>query len=549
MGNQFEFTPGQIPGSVDIISPVDTSLGTANRQIARGAGLVMAAFAINNIVGLARQVIVLNAFGTSGEMDAFIAANRVSETLFTLVAGGALASAFIPTFTSLLVKDDQRGAWKLASAIANLILLILTLAALLAAILAPLIVRYILAPGFASNPAQEALAVDLMRLMLPSAILFGLSGLVIGILNSKQIFFLPALAPTMYQLGMIFGVLVLSNRMGIFGLAWGVLLGSALYLLIQIPSVVRLGGQYFPILGLTLPAVREVGRLMVPRLLGIAFVQLNFWVNIWLASRLSPGSVTGLLVAFTLMLMPQALIAQSIAIAALPTLSAQFAQNKLSEMRSSLASSLRSVMLLSLPAALGLILFRQPLIELLYQRGEFTALSTQLVAWALLWYAVGLVGHSIVEIMVRAFYAMRDTKTPVLIGVMAMSLNVVFSVLFSALFSRLGWMPHGGLALANSLATMLEMVALIYVMRNRLHGLEGRRLMIGFGQAALATGIMSLVLAAWINQTLEQSVWLVILGGVALGAGVYGVMVLVMGVNEARGMLNMIRHFVRGKVS
>jgi len=528
---------------------VDTSLGTANRQIARGAGLVMAGFALNNMIGLARQMVVLNAFGTSGEMDAFLAANRVSETLFTLVAGGALASAFIPTFASLLVKDDQQGAWKLASAIANLILLILTLAALFAAILAPLIVRYILAPGFATNPAQEALTVDLMRLMLPSVVLFGLSGLVIGILNSKQIFFLPALAPAMYQLGMIFGVLVLAPNLGIFGLAYGVLLGSALYLLIQLPTLVRLGGKYFPIFGLKLPAVREVGRLMVPRLLGLAFVQLNFWVNTWLASRLSEGSYTGIVFAFTLMLMPQALIAQSIAIAALPTFSAQFAQNKLNEMRSSLSSSLRSVMLLSLPAALGLIILRKPLIELLYERGEFTAGSTELVAWALLWFAVGLVGHSVVEIMVRAFYAMHDTKTPVSIGVLAMSLNVILSVLFVALFSRWEWMPHGGLALANSLATFLEMIALLYVMRGRLKGLEGRKVLIGFGKAAIATFLMTLVLMAWMNQALSRPVWLVVIGGVALGAGVYGVMVLVLGVKEARSLLSTVGQFVRQKIS
>jgi putative peptidoglycan lipid II flippase len=526
---------------------VETSIGTANRQIARGAGLVMAAFALNNLVGLARQVIVLDAFGTTGEMDAFLAANRVSETLFTLVAGGALASAFIPTFTSLLVKDDQRGAWKLASAIANLILLILTLAAILAAVFAPLIVRYILAPGFSANPAQEELTVRLLRLMLPSTVLFGLSGLVIGILNSKQIFFMPALAPTMYQLGMIFGVLVLSPSLGIFGLAWGVLLGSALYLMIQVPVVLRQGGQYFATLGLKIPAVREVGRLMVPRLLGLAFVQLNFWVNIWLASRLAEGSVTGLVVAFTLMLMPQVLIAQSIAIAALPTFSAQYAQNKMNEMRSSLATTLRSVILLSVPASLGLILLREPLIRLLYQRGEFTPLSTQLVAWALLWYAVGLVGHSVVEIMVRAFYAMRDTKTPVLIGVVAMSLNVIFSVLFLAWFTRLGWMPHGGLALANSLATVLEMVALLYFMRGRLKGLDGRRILIGAGQAAGATFVMSLLLLAWLNQSIDQPIWLIVVGGVALGAGVYGVMVLIMGVKEARDLLNAASQFVRKK--
>jgi putative peptidoglycan lipid II flippase len=349
----------------------------------------------------------------------------------------------------------------------------------------------------------------------------------------------------MYQLGMIFGVLVLAPDLGIFGLAYGVLLGSALYLLIQLPTLVRLGGKYFPILGLKLPAVREVGRLIGPRLLGLAFVQLNFLVITRLASRLTEGSYTGVVFAFTLMLMPQALIAQSIAIAALPTFSAQFAQNKLNEMRSSLSSSLRSVMLLSLPAALGLIILRKPLIELLYERGEFTAGSTQLVAWALLWFAVGLVGHSVVEIMVRAFYAMHDTKTPVLIGVLAMSLNVILSVLFVALFSRWEWMPHGGLALANSLATFLEMIALLYIMRGRLEGLEGRKVLIGFGKAAIATFIMTLVLVAWMNQTLSQPVWLVVIGGVALGVGVYGLMVLVLGVKEARSLLR----FARQKIS
>jgi putative peptidoglycan lipid II flippase len=286
----------------------------------------------------------------------------------------------------------------------------------------------------------------------------------------------------------------------------------------------------------------------VPRLIGLAFVQLNFWVNISLATRISQGSATAVYFAFTLMLMPQAVIAQSIAIAALPTFSAQFAQNKLEDMRSSLASSLRSVMLLSMPATLGLIILRQPLIELLYQRGEFTALSTQLVAWALLWYAVGLVAHSVVEIMVRAFYAMHDTKTPVIIGILAMSLNIVFSILFTAAFSRMGWMPHGGLALANSLATMLEMVALLYMMRGRLKGLEGRRVMIGFGQAAIATFVMALVLVAWMNQMLTQPVWLVVIGGVSLGAIVYGVLVLVMGVKEARVMLSTVGQFVREKM-
>ncbi len=518
---------------------------SANRQIARAAGVITLAFVISNLSGLVRQILVADAFGTSSVMEAFNAANRISETLFNLVAGGALGSAFIPTFTSLLAKEKRQQAWRLASSITNLVLIVLTMTAALAAIFAPQVVRYILAPGFAIDPAKEALTISLVRLMLPSAVLFGLSGLVMGILNSHQKFFIPALTPAMYQIGMIFGVTVLTPRMGIHGLAWGVIIGAALHLILQLPLLFKQGGKYNFSLGLKSPNVREVARLMGPRLLGVAVVQLNFWINVRLASLQPEGSVTAIQIAFALMLMPLAAIAQSIATAALPTFSIQVAQNKLQDMRGSLSATLRGILLLSIPASLGLILLRKPIITLLLQRGEFTAHSTELVAWALLWFAVGLVGHSVVEIMVRAFYAMHDTKTPVLIGVLAMSLNVILSVLFVALFSRWEWMPHGGLALANSLATFLEMIALLYIMRGRLEGLEGRKVLIGFGKAAIATFIMTLVLVAWMNQTLSQPVWLVVIGGVALGVGVYGVMVLVLGVKEARSLLR----FARQKLS
>jgi putative peptidoglycan lipid II flippase len=502
--------------------------------------MVMAAFVLGNLIGLARFVIVLNAFGTSGEMDAFTAANRVSETLFNLIAGGALGSAFIPVITGLLTKGDQRGAWRLASAIANLSLLILTTLAALAALFAPLVVRYVLAPGFRADPVKFALTVDLLRIMLPSAVLFGLSGLVMGVLNSHRVFFIPALAPAMYQLGMIFGVFVLAPRMGIYGLAWGVVIGAAFHLLLQVPFLVRQKAEYFAGLGLKIPAVRQVGVLMLPRLLGVAVVQLNFWVNINLASDMAEGSATALGVAFALMLMPQAAIAQSTAIAALPTFSAQFARGQLGEMRASLAASLRGVLLLSLPASLGLILLREPVIVLLYERGVFTSRSTELVAWALLWYAAGLVGHSVMEVMVRAFYAMHDTRTPVLIGVGAMGLNVAFSLLFSSLFARWGWLPHGGLALANSLATALEMCGLLYLMRGRLNGLDGGKVLAALGQAALAGLVMALALWGWTAQIVGRPVWLITLGGISLGGGVYGALLLLLRVTEARDLVRAV---------
>jgi putative peptidoglycan lipid II flippase len=521
---------------------VDTPL-SANRQIARAAGTVMAAIVFGQLAGLVRSIVVARAFPFV-DLSAFFAANRVSETIFNLIAGGALGSAFIPTFTGFLAKDDHPGAWRLASAIANLIVLILSLLAALAAVFAPQIVRYALAPGFSSDPPLFHLTVDLLRIQLASAVMFGLGGLVVGILNAHQIFLIPALTPSMYQFGLIFGTLVLAPRMGIYGLAWGVVAGAALYLLLQVPTLLRRHGTYTPTLGLRDPSVREVITLMGPRLLGVAVVQLNFWVNTWLASQMSEGSVAGLQYGFALMLMAQAAIAQSVAIAAMPTFSAQYALGKIDEMRHALAASLRGVLLLSLPASLGLILLRKPVIAMLYQRGEFDANSTELVAWALLWYAAGLVGHSVMEVLTRAFYAQHDTKTPVLIGTVAMGLNVLFSFVFSSLFTRLGWMPHGGLALANSLATAIEATMLFVVMRKRLSGINGTEVARGFGQAALAALGMSLALVIWIQGTGGLRTWAIGLGGVTLGGLAYGAGVLALRVPEVHTVIGMIKRRV-----
>ncbi|OGN90035.1 MAG: murein biosynthesis integral membrane protein MurJ [Chloroflexi bacterium RBG_13_48_10] len=506
---------------------------SSNRQIARSAGKVMVALLLSNLVNLVSLVLIATTFGTQSDMDAFLAANRVSETLFLLMAGGALGSAFIPTFTALLTKGERNPAWKLASALGNLVLIVLSIVAFLAAIFAQPLVHYVLAPGFADDPAQEALTVDLLRIMLPSVVIFGLSGLMMGILNSHQVFFIPALTPAVYRLGMIFGVLFLTPTMGIYGLAWGVVIGSCLHLVLQLPSLFRLKGIYFPTLGLKLPDVRQVGILMIPRVFGVAVVQVNFWVNVRLASLMSEGSITGITWGLTMMLMPQAIIAQSVAMAALPTLSAQYALNKIGELRHSLAASLRGILLLAFPASVGLILLRQPIVALLLEYGNFTEESTQLIAWALLWYAAGLVGHCVVEILARAFYAMYDTKTPVIVGAVVMGLNIVFSLLFSAWFVRIGWMPHGGLALANSLATGLEAACLYILMRRRLGGLEGKHILKGTTQAILATVIMTLILWIWLGMTSAKPVWLVGLGGILVGGVVYGLCMLILRVPEA----------------
>jgi len=511
----------------------------------------MFAIVLGQITGLARGIILANVFGASPELDSFYAANRVSETLFLLVAGGALGSAFIPTFTGLLAKAEKVSAWRLASALANAVTLILSLLAALIASFAPQVVRYLLAPGFAADAGLFALTISLLRVQLISSVLFGLGGLIVGILNAHQVFLIPALTPAMYQIGIIFGAIFLSPSMGIFGLAWGVVIGAALYLLIQIPSLFKQRGVYTLTLGLDDANTKQVIILMGPRLLGVAVVQLNFWVNTWLASKMVEGSVTGLYYGFSLMLMAQAAIAQSVAIAAMPTFSAQHALGKVDEMRSSLSISLRGILTMALPASVGLVILRQPLISFLYQRGEFDEQDVQLVAWSLLWYAAGLVFHSFMEVLTRAFYAQQDTKTPVIIGTIAMGLNVIFSFTFSGLFARVDWLPLGGLALANSLATALEAIALFQFMRKRLNGIDGKFILDAAWRVGLAGLGMAICLLFWVQLSGHWTRWIVSLGGVVLGAATYLTFVLIFKVPEVKMIMDAIvrRLFRRSIVS
>lgn len=502
----------------------------------------MAAFLISNLVGLVRGMLIYRAFGTSADLDSFWAANRVTETLFNLMAGGALASAFVPTFTGFLTREDRPNAWKLASAVANLLFLVLTTVSVLAWVFAPQIVRhglFVLAPD--QNPGQASLTVQLLRLLLPTVVIFGLSGLVMAVLNAHQVFWIPAIAPAMYSFGMILGVTVFPASLGIQRLAYGAVLGAVLHLLVQLPSLLRLRGTYSLTVGRGLPAVGEVLRLMGPRLLGVAVVQLNFIVNIIIALSLPEGSASSINLAFSLMLIPQMAIAQSIAIASLPTFSAQVAQGKINEMRSALAATLRAVLLLALPASVGLILLRVPLVRMLYEGGEFGARSTEFVAWALLWYAAGLVGHSVVEIISRAFYALHDTRTPVAMTLISMTLNVIFSLLFSRWFLAAGWLPHGGLALANSLATALETVGLLYFMRRKLTGLEGGRLWQALLLSALAAGGMAALLAGWLALAAGWRPWLQALGGAAFGAAAYALILWLLRVGEARQAVGFLK--------
>ncbi len=500
----------------------------------------MFAFALSQVAGLVRQILVTRAFGTGNAIDAFSAANTYPTIIFNLIAGGALASAFVPTFTALLTKNDLPTAWRLASSITNLVMLILIVLSLLSAIFAPLIVRIVLVPSF--PPEKQALTVQLMRILLITVTVFGVSGLLMGILNAHQRFLLPSLSSTMYWFGMVIGLVFFVPSMGIFGLAWGAVLGSVLHLCIQLPDLIRLPGKHYtPTLGLKEPLVRVVALLMGPRLFSVAVLQISNLVNARIASGQPTGSLAAITYAFPIMTVPLVVIGSSIGTASLPTFSAQFARGELSEMHHSLTATLRGVLLLAIPATVGLILMRQPLITFLFQRGNFNTLSTQLVAWALLWYTAGLVFHAVLEILTRAFFAMNDTKTPVAVGAAAMGLGIVLSFTFSALFAKIGWMPLGGLALATSTEAAIEATTLFILLRKRLKGIQIRDLAKGSGAALLGCLGMAAVLLFWLQIMKSHSAALSTLGGVTLGGIVYGLVLAALRVPEFRSLVQAVQ--------
>lgn len=511
------------------MDPQSTAQAREHRSFIGTATMVMAAFALSRCLGLLRAMLQARAFGTSAEQDAFRAASQVTDILYILVAGGALASAFIPTFTAYLARGERRTAWRVASAVIDLVFLVTLFASLVTALIAPWLVANVLAPGYAATTQQ--LTVSLLRWMLSSTVIFGVSGLLMGILNANDHFLLPALAPSLYNLGIIGGILLLSERWGVYSAAVGTVLGALMHLAVQLPALLKLDWAYAPILGLRLEGVREVGRLFVPRVIGLAITQLNFVVNTNLGSRiLAEGVVSALDFGWRLMLLPQGIFAQAIATVLFPFFSAQAARGERRAMRETLVTALQVLIYLTLPATVGLIVLRRPLVALLFMGGRFGARSVDMVAWALAYFAVGLVAHSALEVVTRGFYALHDTATPVWVGGGAMTLNLGLSLLLVWLFEGWGtrflsgyqsWMPLGGLALANSIATVLETGTLTWLLRRRLGGLDVMRLWASLWRSGLGAAAMGAVLLVALRFGPTQSPWLLGLGGMVAGTAVF----------------------------
>ena len=480
-------------------------------RIARAAGLVMLAYLASRALGLVREVVIANRFGTQAELGAYLAAFRVPDFIFQLLAGGALGSSLIPVLAGYRAHEHRAALWRVASAVYNLVGLLTATSAGLAFLLAPQITR-LLVPGY--SPDLQALTTDLMRIMLVTPIIFGLSGISMAVLNTHEHFLLPALAPVLYNLSIIAGAALLAPRWGVHGLAAGVVAGALLHLLVQIPGLLKQGWRWTPTLGIRSAGVREVIRLLLPRMMGLAVVQVNFFVSVRLASDLPGSSLPALNYAFLLMMLPQGIFAMAIATAAFPSFSDLVARNETSELRATLAATLRAMVFLSVPAAVGLFVLREPLIHVLLQRGQFTDGSTRAVAWALQFYVLGLPAYAVVEILSRAFYALHDTRTPVIVAAATVALNIVLSLLL------IGRLDIGGLALANALAVNVEMVWLLWFMRRRL-AIDGSALLRSTLQVAGAALAMALLLAACLRLTEGRSAWQVVLVSMAVGGGGY----------------------------
>lgn len=479
-----------------------------NRQIARSTVTVMLAFGAAKVISFFQTLVIAQAFGVGSQLDAYVAANRIPELIVTLISGGALTHAFIPIFSSFLAQGDADAAWRLSS---HLINTIFTLALILSAavfVMAPWLVENAVAPGF--DPATTRYTVEMMRILLIGTIIFSISGIFSGILNSHQHFLLPALAPIMYDVGILIGVMFLLPIYGVHGIAFGAVLGAVMHLGIQIPGLFRYKMKWKRELGLGNPDLWRVIRLMLPRIAGLGVFSLNFLIMNNIASRLGVGSVSALDWGWRLMQIPQTLIGTAMGIVIFPTLAALSEVNDIDGKREAMSGALRFILISSIPAAIGLIVLGRPLIGLL-ERGAFDSSASALVYSALSMFTLGLVMHSALEIIARSFYADKDTLTPLFAALGGALVNLALAFMLSdvqAADARLFYnsviiaLPTvgypletgnvSGLALANSFGVMFEVLVLLYLLRRRWHGIQENAL----AQTLVKTLAASLIMAA-----------------------------------------------------
>jgi putative peptidoglycan lipid II flippase len=458
---------------------------TQSEQVARSAGVVSGAILVSRITGLAREMVMANKFGAGFSYDAFLLAFRFPSMMRTLFAEGALSSAFIPTFTASLTSGGQKEATQLSNLVGTAIIIVVGFICLLGVVFSPQLV-WILAPGYAAVPGKFQLAVHLTRIMFPFLLLVALAAQVMGILNSFHKFGVPAIASTFFNVGSICFGLVLGFWLGpyigitpVVGMAYGVVLGGALQLACQIPSLHALGFTFRPAFNWSHPGLRQIFRLMGPAILGNAAVQINVTVNTNFASRLSDplrgfdGPVSWLTYAFRFMQLPVGLFGVAFASALLPSISRSAAVSNFEEFRKTLSQSLTLVFLLTIPSSLGLIVLGRPIIGAIFQSGRFGTYDTKQTAVALSCYAIGLLGYAGAKILNPAFYALSDARTPMYVSLLSILVNICMSVVLLKYF-HLG---YAALALSTSIVAIVSSLCLFEALRRKLGGIEGRYLL------------------------------------------------------------------------
>jgi putative peptidoglycan lipid II flippase len=464
----------------------------------KAAGIVGLAVMCSRVLGLIREQIFAWLFGGGKEMDAFTVAFRTPNMLRDLFAEGALSTAFITTFSKKIVNEGEDSAWRLASKVATLVIIALSLIVLIGILIAPWLVK-IMAPGFAAVPGKAELTVLLARVMYPFILMVSLGALTMGMLNARNVFGVPAMASSFFNIGSIVGGVAVGwwidphfGPRALVGLACGTLIGGALQLGVQMPALRRVGFHFRPDFAWRDEGVRTILRQMGPAVIAASSVQLNVFINTWFASWLEDGTAYRLNIAFRLMQLPLGIFGVALGTVTLPALSRAAAQGRSEEFRTLLAKGLRLALLLTGPATIGLILLARPIISLLYEHGKFSAHATDQAAIALGGYAIGLCAYSCLKILAPAFYAIDRRRTPMCVSFGAVFLNVALNYLFAF---KLHWGIRG-LALATGCVATANFLILYFLMHRATGRLDTRQMLATLVKIALAGAVLAAVCLA-----------------------------------------------------
>lgn len=480
----------------------DTNNLSSSENVVRSAGIASIAVLTSRVSGLIREVILAREFGAGQAYDAFLLGFRIPNLTRDLFAEGALSSAFVPTFTQYLTTKSKDEAVRLSNLVATAIVLVVGALCLLGVLFSPFIVNVLAHAWKETDPPKFALAVRMTRVMFPFLLLVALAAQAMGMLNACNQFGIPALSSTAFNLGSLASGLALGFWAGpyigispIEGMSLGVVIGGALQLAFQLPSLRKKGFVFRPAMDWSHPGMRHIVHLMGPAILGNAAVQVNVMINTWFAAgivdpvRGPDGPVSWLTYAFRFMQLPLGLFGVAIASATLPAISKSAATGAMADFRRTLSQSLGLVFLLTVPSSMGLVILGRSMIGAIYQRGKFNAYDTHQTALALSCYAVGLAGYAALKVLTPAFYALHDSRTPMIVSFLSIAINfAVASTLINTF--HLG---HAGLALSTSVVALFGFVVLFSILRRRIGGIHGRALATSTAKMVLASAVMGAV--------------------------------------------------------